>query len=230
VFEKVSPGGIIDGYPGVNTLTAHLPNNLASNVLLVNTPQLIVSLCYLFYNSVLTCMLTAHEMTQFAQKRLSVRVTQPRGQQRSTWRLQMPLIYILPLMVVMVLLHWLISRSLYLIRVAIIDNNGVPVPSRDINSIVYSTNALIAALVLGAVLIIVMAGLSFRKLSPGMPVVGSCSVALSAACSAADKPLAAQYPLQYGVLTKKAPSEYGREFVGLSMELVYPLEDGEMYH
>lgn len=61
--------------------TKHLVNvNLAiggdsilPTVLVVNSPQLVISFLYLLYNSLLTCMLAGREWTQYAVKRTPLR-------------------------------------------------------------------------------------------------------------------------------------------------------------
>lgn len=71
-----------------------LPKNgsqgFAASVLLANLPQLILSLLYMSYNGLYTCMHLAHEYSQFAKHRKPLRVTTPRGKQRTTYWLQLP--------------------------------------------------------------------------------------------------------------------------------------------
>lgn len=56
----------------------------------------------------------SREWAQFASTRRTLRVSKPQGQQRSTYWLQLPYRYSVPLMGAMVLLHWLMSRGLFL--------------------------------------------------------------------------------------------------------------------
>jgi len=82
---------------------------------MANTPQLILSLCYLVYNGLYTRMIAEFEWASFSTQYKSLRVSIPRGgRQRSTYRLQLPYRYSVPLIIISVLLHWLYSNCIYL--------------------------------------------------------------------------------------------------------------------
>jgi hypothetical protein len=55
-----------------------------------NVPQLALSLCYLALNSICTSLASAYKWNNMARTRKSLRVTDPQGQQRSTYFLQLP--------------------------------------------------------------------------------------------------------------------------------------------
>jgi hypothetical protein len=175
--------------------------SLTNNVLLVNTPQLGVSLVYVFYNSLLTRMLVAHEYCKFGRVRSSLRVSRPVGDQRSTLWLQLPYRYIIPSMASMALLHWLLSRGIYLINVRVYDIQGLEEPSRIRFAYGTSQVALLFAFLVGTMMLVALFALMFRRLGTGIPIFGTCSVAISAACHVpkGDKS-AATKPLMYGVV------------------------------
>jgi hypothetical protein len=86
-------------FGAVNPSSSILPdNNPTSNsqsfllwmVIRANSPQIIFSMLYFFYNRSYTAMLAMVEWTNFAVKRQSLRVSQPIGIQRSTYWLQLP--------------------------------------------------------------------------------------------------------------------------------------------
>ncbi|EGP86741.1 uncharacterized protein MYCGRDRAFT_44207, partial [Zymoseptoria tritici IPO323] len=195
--------------------------------LLVNTPQVLISFVYLFYNNVVTGMLLAREYGNYASTRKPFRNTRPVGQQRTTtYWLQMPYRYLLPLMAGMALLHWLVSRSIFLVQIETYDASG---SSKDtlvdtINACGYSVIFAISALVLGFALIVSLGCLSYRKLDPGIPVAGPCSLAISAACANVTEVYAARGPVQYGVLMNRKPDADGRQYLGFSGQDVEPLE------
>ena len=89
---------------------------LILGVLVANSPQALLSFLFLFltYNGLYTCMLMAGEWSDYAHKRKPLRVTSPVGAQRSTYRLQLPYKYGIPLTVLSGTLHWLVSQSLCL--------------------------------------------------------------------------------------------------------------------
>jgi hypothetical protein len=103
-FGSLSPTAIIQiGIPQEGTA------GLTGCVLLANLPQIILSFLYLTYNGLYTSMHLAHEYGGYATQRKALRVTTPRGVQRSTYWLQLPYTYGVPLILASATLHWLIS-------------------------------------------------------------------------------------------------------------------------
>lgn len=126
-----------------------------SNVLLANLPQLIVSLLYFNYNGVFTCMLMCEEWASFTLRDRPLRVSNPRGpHQRSTYFLQLPYRYALPLMLAMATLYWLISQSLFAVQIAVVDNNSTIIPERQMATCGYSAVALIFVIAVGGLMIV----------------------------------------------------------------------------
>lgn len=90
------------GYGAVNTESLVAWNfpattGLHLTVLIANSPQALLSFLFLTYNGLFTCMLLADEWSGHAKERKTLRVTSPIGQQRSTYRLQLPYKYSIPL-------------------------------------------------------------------------------------------------------------------------------------
>jgi hypothetical protein len=81
--------------------------------MVANTPQLILSICYLAYNGLFTRMLAEFEWSKYSVEFRALRVTEPRGSQNSTYRLQLPYRFSIPLMIVSITLHWLYSNCIY---------------------------------------------------------------------------------------------------------------------
>ena len=204
--------------------------SLVANVLRANAPQAAVSFIYIFYNNVLTCMVGGHEYTRFASTRKSLRVSEPRGTQRSTFWLQLPYRYILPLMSAMAVLHWLIARSIFLVKITVYYPDQSLDPANSISACGYSTIALVFAVCLGGILTLPLYGLAFRKLDPGMPIAASCSLLLSAACHlGGNEENAALQPLKYGVVSDNQSNEKAKARVGFSSQEVAPLVSGVIY-
>ncbi|CUS15055.1 unnamed protein product, partial [Tuber aestivum] len=157
--------------------------NITQAILLANLPQTILSFLYLTYNSLFTCMLSGHEWSLFSHHHRTLRVTSPRPGQRSTYWLQIPYTYAIPLMILSGLLHWLTSQSLFLARVEISGPLGGEVSST-ISTVGYSCIALIFVLTLGGFALLAAAGMGFRPFAAEITTVGSCSAAISAACHA----------------------------------------------
>lgn len=68
---------------------------------------------YFVYNSLYTRLCAEKEWCSYGTDYYSLRVTIPQGQQRSKYRLQLPYRYSIPLIVVSIVLHWLVSNALY---------------------------------------------------------------------------------------------------------------------
>jgi hypothetical protein len=163
--------------------------------LLVNLPQLLLSGLYFMFNACITGMAMATEWSAFSQQRRSLRVTFPSVQQRETYWLQLPWKFSLPMFACFTVLHWLLSQSIFLINIRIFQPNnellrkptdvfpGVSL-SGVITSCGYSPLALVCAVSVGTLMLLALLVLSSRKLRPGMPIVGSNSFAISAACHA----------------------------------------------
>jgi hypothetical protein len=155
---------------------------LFADVIMVNTPQLLFSTLYFMYNGMFTNMVTAAEWTKFATVRKALRVSKPRNGQRSTYWLQLPWKYSLPLLAISILLHWLVSRSLFIVRINVFGWAGKEQPDRDISACGYSPLAILIVILIIVLSLIVMLIAGWQKLTPGIPVCGTNSVAIAAAC------------------------------------------------
>ncbi|KIW97063.1 uncharacterized protein Z519_02455 [Cladophialophora bantiana CBS 173.52] len=179
-FGKVTPAGVISGWSvGV---TGSPPSKILSSILIANLPQTLFSFLYLNLNGLLTSMWLASEWSDFAKERKTLRVSRPKGSQRSTHFLQLPYKAAIPLMVASGVLHWLISESIFLAVVAEYTPNGDLYDAIAIASCGFSPLAMIMVLVLGGILLIVTYGLALMRYDPSIPLVGSCSAAIAAAC------------------------------------------------
>ena len=198
------------------------------NVLIANCPQLMLSITYVSYNSLFTCLVISREWLSYASERKGLRTSVPEGAQRSTFWLNLPYRYSLPLLVASGLLHWLLSQSIFLTQVNVMDANGKPAMA-NISTVGWSSLSLTLLLLLGGIMILTVFGFGFKRYpSSGMPIASICSRAISAACH----PKPGQYDeatkrLQYGVMGK---SDDGREFVGFSSTNVEPLVQGNLYY
>jgi hypothetical protein len=181
------PSGLwTSGLASINTKTMidtlNWPGGLIPNTLIANTPQLIFSALYFMCNAILTNMALAAEWDRFAISRKGLRVsTPPQGHQRRTHFLSLPYRYGVPLIALSTLLHWLISQSIFLVRI-VVYRDGERERSGDTMTVGYSPPAIVIGVCVGVLL---PAGLLFtgrRRFRSGMPVAGSCSLAVAAAC------------------------------------------------
>ena len=202
-FGAITSESITDLVGGSTSRT----RTLFLNILVANSPQPLLSFLFLTYNSLYTCMLLTQEWFSYAHKRKALRVTNPRGNQRSTYRLQLPYRYGIPLVILSGVLHWLVSQSLFLVNIQEYDNDSESIDENNsITALGYSCIAIITTIMLGSITIAVGIAMGFRRYEGGMPLAGSCSAAISAAChpSSQDCDVAAEVPLMWGVAESKA--------------------------
>ncbi|KAG0126958.1 hypothetical protein HOY82DRAFT_626513 [Tuber indicum] len=216
-FGKVSNGSLVTFGFG----------NITQAVLLANLPQTVLSFLYLTYNSLFTCMLSGHEWSLFSHHHRTLRVTSPRPGQRSTYWLQIPYTYAIPLMTLSGVLHWLISQSIFLARVDMWDPLGRGIVKK-ITTVGYSCIAIIFVLTLGVLALLTAAGMGYRRFAAEITTVGSCSAAISAACHALED--------REGIIGKKVRwgdvgivSNLGVRHLAFSSEGVEKPAVGEVY-
>ena len=174
-------------------------------VLIANSPQIILSFLYFSYNGIFTCMLLAKEWSTYGSKSNFLRVTTPTGRQRSTYRLQLPYRYGVPLLIGSSTLHWFVSQSIFLARVNIFAGNHT---FDGLSTCGYSPMAIIFVIILGFIIVLVGIANGFRKVTDGMPFAGSCSAAISAACHPPKADVdASTKRLMWGVVAETDPND-----------------------
>ena len=187
---------------------------MIATVLIANSPQILLSFLYFSYNGVFTCMLLAEEWSAYGTKKRFLRVTSPTGGQRSTFYLQLPYRYSIPLLIGSSVLHWLVSQSIFLARVNTIDSTGVEIPGDEISTCGYSPMAMIFVIILGSIVVLLGICFGLRKARGGMPLAGSCSAAISAACHPPEADVDASIKrIMWGVVTEDC-FQYEGENVG----------------
>jgi hypothetical protein len=217
-FGSLNPNAIIE-FPK--------PLGLAKCVMLANTPQLILSFLYLMYNGLYTCMHLAHEYGGYATDRKSLRVTTPRGTQRSTYWLQLPYAYGVPLILASAVLHWFISQSIFPARVSVWKDGVENSPNSSV--VGFSTAPMLCTILLGTCMLLVAVGMGFRKLPSSMPIAGNCSMALAAAAHRPESDVdAAVLPVKWGVVRQPEDAEDVGHCCFTSEQVTEP-QEGKLY-
>ncbi|KAE8360992.1 hypothetical protein BDV27DRAFT_167311 [Aspergillus caelatus] len=173
-FGKASGQTMVQA-PGISTA-------MISLVLLSNTPQMVLSILYFLCNSLMTCMLIADEYDDYATQRKPLRVSWPKGQQRSTYYLSLPYRYSAPLILFSVMMHWLLSQSIFFVNIQSYDVHDKLSTFRSSRGCGYSPISIFIGLLVSSVAILALLGLSCRRLKSRMPLATHCSAAISAAC------------------------------------------------
>ena len=139
-----------------------------------------------------------------AFKRKGLRVTEPKAQQRSTYFLQLPYRWGVPLMITSGLLHWLLSQTIFLVRLDVRGLNGQIRPQQSMSACGYSSSAFVALISLSGIVYLVTLIVSLRGMEENIPMATSCSAMISAACHPpAEDQEAHLKKVQWGVVEKK---------------------------
>lgn len=203
------------------------------NVIIANSFQILVSLLYLFYNNILTSQLVADEWTRFLRPdgKKTLRVSSPQGMQRSSYTLSFPFKYSIPLAILMMALHTLVSQSIFVISLAGFGPGPDPVrlPIFDKSSVGYSPLGISLSLGLGTVMTLALLVNSLARRYPAIPEnfakMGMSSAAISALCQRPDEdPDASMFPLRLGVInpTRAGGEETGRLMFSTSIYIEEP--------
>lgn len=171
-----------------------------------------VSIVYILHNGLFTSMLQACEWNSYYLRKKYLRVSTPRGKQRSTYWLHLPYLYGIPLMAFSVLVHWLISLSLSFTRVGVQRDTGeiANQAAEETSSLGAASRPMGFLALCGVPLLLFVVLTAWRKLRWEMPLVGSCSVAISAACHRpADDTDAAYLPVSWGEIPSEGTKSLG---------------------
>ncbi|KAF2023167.1 hypothetical protein EK21DRAFT_119025 [Setomelanomma holmii] len=151
-------------------------------MLLANSFQIGLSVLYFATNGFVTALCAQAEWSSYARHRKGLRVSSAkRHAQRSTYFLQLPYRYSVPLLVVFGLLHWLVSQSVFL-KDTVWFSATVDVPSQTSTSLGFSPLAILIGLaaLTSLLVFIVVQGLWTMRME--MPLLRSCSAVIAAAC------------------------------------------------
>jgi hypothetical protein len=186
-----------------NIIGLDLGSSMIASVMFANIPQLVLTVSYYCFNNIVTDMLAAAEYSSYGVTRKPLRVSRPvkGSQQRSTYWLSIPYIYGVPILLLHMLLHWLISQSLYYVLVIPYTTEGKADYGLEVSSIGYTSLPIFFGILVASLLVFLMILLGCKRLKSNMPLAGACSVAISAACHpppGEDLNTAALGPIRWG--------------------------------
>jgi hypothetical protein len=168
----------------------------------VTNALLPVSGIYFAYNSLMTTYLVAHEWGKFSKERKALRVSAPKGVQRSSYFLTLPFKYSIPLLAFSMALHFFISTSVFLVRTTFYDISGKLDEEASQSHVGFSSMGIILALLVGTTMVVALVLLAWlRKYPAEMPLVSTRSAAISANCHAMKGDEDAHlFPVKWGVI------------------------------
>jgi hypothetical protein len=195
------PGPLSGADPSGNTA-------LLANILIANSPQVMVSFLYILYNSILTRQLVADEWVRFLREdgKKALRVSFPVGMQRSSHFLSLPFRYSVPLMIVSIILHWFISQSIFLVQSSAFSAgpNGQRLPMCDYSARGYTLGGGVSAIAVGSAILAALLVNSlirgYHDIPAGFQRMAFHSMAIQAICQRPDSDVdAAFFPVRIGV-------------------------------
>jgi hypothetical protein len=173
----------------INALTSitrdsQTSSTIVPTILVANIPHIAFSIVYLLYTGLFVRLLAAVEWRSYSTERKPLRVSQqPQGEQKSTRMLGLPGRYATAIMALGALSHWLLSMSLFLVRVDGVNSHGTIDDGDLIARLGYSSQGVLLVVV---VLIVALAAAIwmgwFRWVNGTMPGDGVNSATISAAC------------------------------------------------
>ena len=183
------------GFGQANQNTMVLYDNMGDKdvitmAIVANLPQIFLAVAYLLYMGIVTTMFLAADWSSFAFKPQTLMVSTPLQKQRGTWMFGAPPVWGITLMVLQTLFHWLVSQSIFVVKLQVYNKDGSPVaPSRDkpdysqITNAGYSPIAIIFSIIAAGLLLLSSIGIMCRRFQAGAPpVVSTCTGAISSAC------------------------------------------------
>lgn len=194
-------------------------------MLITNILQAILSFLYLLFNSIFTSMLLAAKWSDFVHKRKTLHVSDPIRGQQSTYFLQLPYCYAVPLLILSSILYWSVSQSIFLTQIASYSKEGDLVNNAVISTCSYSLSAITLTIIIGTCLAFFIVLLSIRQYKHRIPLAGSCSAAISAAYYKC-KYINSAVPLQWDI-TSPEGEEIGH-CTFLDKDIRMPIE-GRLY-
>lgn len=173
-------------------------------------------------------MSSAQEWNNLARYRRGLRVTRPEGDQRSTYFLQLPYKWAWPLIITSGALHWLLSQSFFLVRLDMIDCDGIVVDSESISACGVSVLSLLIFFIVALLLIGAIALAGTRHMQQRLPAAALCSLVISAACHPPKTEVGPQLKkLKWGVVEQDEAERFGH--CCLSASAVRKPEVGKPY-
>ncbi|KAF4310778.1 hypothetical protein GTA08_BOTSDO13707 [Botryosphaeria dothidea] len=154
-------------------------------IILANMPQLVFSIDYMLLNRLITSMAGSREWSLFAHQRKGLRTSVQKGAQRSTYWLQLPLKFSIPLAVASAFLHYLASQSLYFGSVQYYDYYDVDGKRKVLEGYTglgYSPTAIHVLMVALLVPMVAAVMWGWQRNKLGIPPSGFNSAVISAAC------------------------------------------------
>lgn len=152
-------------------------------------------------------MASTNEWNALASSRKGLRVTKPLGQQRSTYFLELPYKWSVPLLAMSTFLHWSLSQAFFLIRIDYYDQDGKFENWTSASGVSFSS---LLAFFVGFIMLCSLVLIARRTLFTQLPQAENCSLMISAACHPAPNEIDPHLAkVQWGVVPHMKVGGYG---------------------
>jgi hypothetical protein len=186
-------------------------DGLLYSIIFANLLQVWLSLLYFATNGFLTAVCAQAEWSSYAKNRKGLRVSSNRrAAQRSTYFLQTPFRYSIPLLLIFGVAHWLVSQSVFMKDELWTGPNGDTVYAS--TNVGFSPFAILITLAVLALLFVSIVVQGLWRTTIDMPLLRSCSAVIAAAC----QPMGGDAPngavlneVQWGVMCEPMESNVG---------------------
>lgn len=106
-------------------------------------------------------------------------------------------------------LHWLLSQSFFLVRLDVLDREGVVLETKSKSACGYSRLSLLVFLLVALLLVCAIGRIGLQHLEQKMPFAASCSLVISAACHPPEQDVDAQVKeVKWGVVEEQTQQGY----------------------
>ncbi|KAF4984839.1 hypothetical protein FDECE_17006, partial [Fusarium decemcellulare] len=128
-------------------------DRILAAVIVANLPQMIFSVITFSLNSLITIIYAAREWDSFSRQRKTLRVSEPKGGQRSTYFLQLPYRISVPFNITTGVISWLLSNSIFPIVISQYSSSGELMEDVQSTTCGFSPWPMVVAIVVGIVLV-----------------------------------------------------------------------------
>lgn len=147
-----------------------------------NLPQFVLAVMWILYRDIYTSMAFARDWSRYEFQPQKLMVSSPRGDQRGVWLLGLPWSAGVFLLLMQMLLHFLISQSVFPVRIQTYNEKGEIDPAHLVSNIGYSPVAMFVSVIVCVFLLWLLMWVGKGHMPSNIPIVGTCSAAISAAC------------------------------------------------
>ena len=228
-FGKASLAFVLGNSIGQTAFNSQSTASLPLQIAIANSPQLWLSVGYLFWNNQITRIWAEQEWRSYAGRRKQPRVsyaTTDKGMRNARW-LTLPYGLSAGLMLISIIMHWVLSQALFVVEVEnfslLPQLNGKPAPFGIIYAICYSPTAIFVIALLSLILLFALSIYYLIPFRSWMPFMAGSARVVFASCTALPRMLP-EDGVMWGDISDECLrlAGFGENAKGLQTGKVYP--------